>query len=75
MKFTFKDDAKAEIGSEDPLYELTDGGYLKPDDVLADAADATRVNAAVDSVKGFIRLVACDGDCRVRKAATTRGES
>jgi hypothetical protein len=52
--FKFKEGAKAEIGGEDPWYCLTDGGYLKPEEVLADSCQAKKVQDAVDLVKAFI---------------------
>lgn len=54
MKFKFKEDAKAEIGSEDPFYALTKGGYLKPESILADPKQANAVQDAADLVEAFI---------------------
>lgn len=54
MKFKFKDDAEANIGSEDPFYALTKGGYLKPESVLADAEQAKAVRDAANLVESFI---------------------
>lgn len=54
MKFKFKDGASAEIGSEDPFYALSMGGYLKPASVLADEKQAEAVEDAVNLVQAFI---------------------
>lgn len=54
MKFKFKENAKAEIGSEDPFYALTKGGYLKPESLLADVDQIQAVQAAANLVEAFI---------------------
>lgn len=54
MDFKFKKNAKAEIGTEDPFYALTKGGYLKPESVLADAEQVKEVQDAADLVEAFI---------------------
>ena len=53
--FKFKEGAKAEIGSEDPFYALSFGGYLKPEDVLEDPIQAQEVKKAVKLVQNFIQ--------------------
>lgn len=52
--FKFKENAKAEIGTEDPFYALSNGGYLNPSSVLADEAQAKEVSYAVQLVQDFI---------------------
>jgi hypothetical protein len=54
MRFKFKQGAKAEIGTEDPWYALTDGGYLRPEDVLSDQSQIEELTRAVKLVKQFI---------------------
>jgi hypothetical protein len=61
MKFRFKENATAEIGSENPFYALTDGGYLDPEDVLADQEQAKQVQQAVKVVKAFIDACFAEG--------------
>ncbi len=53
--FKFKPNAKAEIGSEDPLYALTFGGYLKPEGLLEDKELALEVKKAARLVQDFIQ--------------------
>lgn len=38
----------------DPYYDLTDGGYLKPEFLLENQEDIDRVLAAIDTLKKFI---------------------
>jgi hypothetical protein len=54
MKFLFKPDARAEIGSEDPWYALTLGGYLRPEHVLKDVDQVTELNSSIAKVRAFI---------------------
>lgn len=54
MKYKFKPNATAEIGTEDPWYALTDGGYLRPESVLADADQLSELNGAIKKVEAFI---------------------
>lgn len=53
MKFDFKDNAKAEIGTESPWYAISDGGYLKPELVLEQPDQAKLVNDAVKLITDF----------------------
>jgi hypothetical protein len=54
-KLTFIPDAKQEIGTEDPWYALTNGGYLKPEEVIADKKQLAEVQAAIALVEAFIQ--------------------
>ncbi len=54
MKFKFKKDAKAEIGTEGPLYSLFNGGYLDPYLVLDDEKQADKVSECVAIIEEFI---------------------
>lgn len=54
MKFKFKKNAKVNIGTEDPWYALTDGGYFQPHDVLKSEEQASQVLNAIDLVYQFI---------------------
>jgi hypothetical protein len=55
MTFLFKENAKAEIGIEDPWYALTDGDYLKPESVLIDQAQIAQLNGGIKLVPQFIQ--------------------
>jgi hypothetical protein len=39
--------------TSDFWYDLTAGGYLKPEDICADKEDVKRVNDAIDTLKKF----------------------
>lgn len=39
--------------TSDFWYDLTDGGYLKPEKMCESKEDAERVNAAIDTIKTF----------------------
>ena len=39
--------------TSDFWYDLSDGGYLKPKDICADAAEAEKVEAAVNVILDF----------------------
>jgi hypothetical protein len=54
-EFTFKKDAKQEIGTEDPWYALTDGGYLKPEEVVDDEKQLRKLTEAISLVRSFIQ--------------------
>ena len=55
MTFLFKKNAKAEIGTEDPWYALTDCDYLKPESVLIDQAQIAQLNGGIKLVRQFIQ--------------------
>lgn len=52
-KFEFKEDAF--VSSDDPWYDLTDGGYIKPEDLLVDQKQAKMVADAVKLLRDFMR--------------------
>lgn len=41
------------ISSGDFWYDLTDGGYLNPRKICANAEDADKVNAAIQVIRDF----------------------
>ncbi len=55
MLFKFKKGAKQEIGTEDPWYALTSGGYLKPEEVIEDASQLKHIREAIATVEAFIQ--------------------
>lgn len=52
-KWKFKSNASKQGGSDGFWYDLTDGGYIKPEAVLDDSDQLARLTAAVDLVKSF----------------------
>ena len=42
------------ISTQEPWYDLTDGGYLKPDEICADAKDSQRVKEAIAVIVDFL---------------------
>ena len=49
------------IYTGDLWYDLTDGGYIKPGDLLSDKAEAKKVEQAIEIVRKFIDE-ACDAE-------------
>lgn len=41
------------VFSDDPHYDLFDGGYIKPEEMLENQADIDKVNEAVETIKQF----------------------
>jgi hypothetical protein len=41
------------VVSDDFWYDLTDGGYIVPEELLEDAADVERVNEALKTLNEF----------------------
>lgn len=58
--FKFELDAKADIGTEDPWYALTEG-YLKPEDVLSDPSQISSLKKAIELVEDFINDCYAEG--------------
>jgi hypothetical protein len=54
MKFKFKKNVKVSIGTEDPWYALSYGGYLDPADVLSDKRQVKAVKDATAIVCDFL---------------------
>ena len=55
MEWNFKEGV--EIYTEEFWYDLTDGGYIKPENVLADEEQISKLQAAIDLVRSFERAV------------------
>ena len=55
MEWNFKEGV--EIYTEEFWYDLTDGGYIKPENVLADEEQITKLQAAIDLVRSFERAI------------------
>lgn len=51
MKFKHRDEP---VFTSEPHYDLLDGGYIDPDELLEDPADAEHVKAAIETVKRFL---------------------
>ncbi len=43
-----------EICSSEPWYDLSDGGYLNPQEICQEPEDAKKVEEAVEIVKDFL---------------------
>ena len=43
-----------QISSDDPYYDLSDGGYLIPGDICENVEDARKVEEAVRILKDFL---------------------
>lgn len=55
MDWNFKEDV--EVYTEEFWYDLTDGGYIKPENVLADEEQIAKLQAAIDLVRSFERAI------------------
>lgn len=53
MTFDFKT-LDTPIYSNDPWYDLTEGGYIKPNEILTDPEQIEDLNKAINMVKEFI---------------------
>ncbi len=42
-----------EISTGDFWYDLTDGGYLNPDEICADKKDSQKVKEAIEVIRDF----------------------
>ncbi len=51
MEWKFLDGV--DIYTEEFWYDLTDGGYIKPADILADPEQITKLSEAIDLVYSF----------------------
>jgi len=55
MEWNFKEDV--EVFTEEFWYDLTDGGYIKPENVLADKEQIAKLQAAIDLVRSFEQAI------------------
>jgi hypothetical protein len=53
MKWKFKKDAEPQGSSDGFWYDLVDGGYINPDEVLADEEQLKRVKEAINVLSSF----------------------
>lgn len=53
-KFKFKE-REEPVFTQDPWYDLSDGGYIDPEDLLSDPAQAQKLNDAVALIQSFFR--------------------
>lgn len=60
MKFNFKAIEEA-IYSTDLYYDLTNGGYIKPSELLADAEQIKQVEQAIQIVYEFLEQAESNG--------------
>ena len=55
MNWKFKEDA--DVYTEEFWYDLTDGGYIKPEDVLDDREQIANLRAAIELVWSFEKAI------------------
>lgn len=53
MMWQFKKDAKPQGSSDGFWYDITDGGYIKLEEVLANKEQLLALKAALETVKSF----------------------
>lgn len=46
-----------EVYTEEFWYDITDGGYLKPEEILSDQNQIKKLREAIDLVRDFERLI------------------
>ncbi|OOF85610.1 hypothetical protein BKG93_04370 [Rodentibacter ratti] len=54
MQFKFKK-CEEPIFTDEPYYDLFDGGYLNPEELLDDAEQIKKVNEAIEIIKEYIK--------------------
>lgn len=54
MQYLMKLKANARISTGDFWYDLLDGGYLKPEDILENKEDVEKVKEAIKALKEFV---------------------
>ena len=60
IEFEFKEDCE-EVFSDDPWYDLTDGGYIKPEDMLSNPEQLDKLNQAIRIVQDFFEQAVDSG--------------
>ena len=55
MNWKFKEDIK--VYTEEFWYDLTDGGYIKPEEILVDESQAAELLKAIELVRSFERAI------------------
>ena len=55
INFKFKKDAEPQGSSAGFWYDIAEGGYIKPEEVLADKIELEEVQKAVKTLKSFER--------------------
>ena len=61
MEWKFKEGAEATNGSDGFWYELTVGGYIKPENFLSDSEQLSQLRDAIKLVRSF-ELALVDND-------------
>lgn len=59
MKFNFKKDAQS-VCSDDPWYDLTSGGYIKPENFL-EGDELQKVYDAIELIEEFLEQLDDNG--------------
>ena len=58
MEWKFKKDIEPQGSSDGFWYDITDGGYIRPEEILDDEEQVEKVNAAVDLLIDFEEALA-----------------
>lgn len=54
IEFNFKE-VEEPVRSDDPWYDLTDGGYIRPEELLIDEEQIKKVQESVDILSAFLQ--------------------
>lgn len=57
INFKFKEGSEPQGSSAGFWYDIADGGYIKPEEVLADKTELVEVQRAVKTLKSFERAL------------------
>jgi len=53
INWEFKEDAEQQGGSDGFWYDITDGGYIRPEELLKNEEQIKKINEAIDIVMSF----------------------
>lgn len=54
IEFNFKE-VEEPVWTDDPWYDLTDGGYIRPEELLIDEEQIKKVQESVDILSAFLQ--------------------
>lgn len=61
MNWKFKKDVPPQGSSDGFWYDITDGGYIKPEEILDDQVQLDTVNEAIKVLKSFEMALEAEG--------------
>lgn len=61
INWEFKEDAEPQGGSDGFWYDITDGGYINPEEVLREESQIVSLKRAIETVKSFERALEAKG--------------